>query len=358
MLPQYLISFSVERTRRFDRVNKYMQNLLLAIGLLLFSMITGIIGYMVIDDYTFWEAFYMTIVTLSTVGYGEVKPLSQAGQIFTSILIVFNLGVFAYAISIISNFFIEGDLRSFLKDYKMYKKIHAFEQHTIVCGYSKLGKQICEELKSKNLPFVVIEIDKNKLDLLRDDNIHFLEGDTTEDDILLEAGIVNAKAMVITYTDKSLNVYTVLTARELNANLTIITRSSDELSRKKLKRAGADHVVRTEIIGGFYMATLVHQPNVVEFFSLISNMGDVAIHFKEVEYSEIKEEHRKKSIKDLSLLTEIGINIIGLQHMDGHYDINPKPDVSIKKGMKLVILGDQNQIDLFTDRFLIRSNLN
>ncbi|MCH2021223.1 MAG: potassium channel protein [Saprospiraceae bacterium] len=357
MLPQYLIKFSGKRTKRFDRVNKYVNNLLLATLLLFLTILIGIIGYIAIDDYSFSEAFYMTIITLSTVGYGEVKPLSTEGQVFTSILIICNLGIFAYAISIISNFFIEGDLRTFIKHYKMYKKIHQMEEHTIICGYGKLGRQICAELKIKNMPFVVIENNKDKLSLLQKEKINYLEGDISKDDILIEAGIEYAKAIVITYSDKSLNVYTVLTAREFNSKVKIITRSSDDLSRKKLKRAGADHVVRTEVIGGFYMATLIHQPNIVEFFSLISNMGDVIIHFKEVEFLDIKEEYRNKTVEEFSMQTRSGVNIIGLQYTDGHYDINPKGDIIFSKGMKLVILGDLNQIELFNNQFLINSKI-
>ncbi|BDS11078.1 potassium channel family protein [Aureispira anguillae] len=339
--------------KRFERINKYIRNILLAFILLCTTTVIGIVGFMTIDDYTFSEAFYMTIITLSTVGYGEVKPLSPNGQIFTSFLIIFNLGVFAYAISIISNFIIEGELRSFLKDYKMYQKIHKLEDHTIVCGFGRHGRQICEELTKNNLPFVVIEPESKNFEDLRTLKYFFMEGDATSDEMLIDAGIHRAKAVVVTYSENAFNVYTVLTARQLNPKLRIITRATDRAAEKKLMRAGANHVVLTEVIGGFYMATLIHQPNVVEFFSIISNMGDVSIHFKEVHYHEMKREYRDKSILDLSLRSHTGVNIIGVRLLDGNYNVNPKPDVIIRKGMTLVVLGDLNQIKLFKNIIMI-----
>ncbi len=341
------------RLIRFQRVNKYIRKIVLGVVLLFATTITGIFGFILIDDYTFWEAFYMTIITLSTVGYGEVNTLSQGGRIFTSFLILFNLGVFAYAITIISNFIVEGDLRAFLKEYKMYKKVHEMEDHTIVCGYGKHGRQVCEELRQSNLPFVVIEINNDLLEEISDPSYRWLHGDATSDELLLEARIDRAKAVVVTYSEDALNVYTVLTARQLNPDLRIITRASDRTAEKKLLRAGANHVVMTEIIGGFYMATLIHQPNVVEFFSIISNMGDVSIHFKEVFYEQLKKEYRNKTIRDLSLRAATGVNIIGARLPNGDYVVNPKPDLFIKKGMSLVILGDLNQIQVFKECILV-----
>lgn len=340
------------RLRQFRRIDKYIRNLLLAIGMLLVTTITGVLGFMIIDNYTFWEAFYMTIITLSTVGYGEVNTLSLAGRIFTSFLIIFNLGVFAYAITILSNFVVEGELRTFLKDYKMYKIIQNMENHTIVCGFGRHGRQVCQELESSNLPFVVIEADDEKIEDLHDAKHRYLHGDASSDELLHEACIHTAKAVVVTYNEDALNVYTVLTARQLNPNLRIVTRATDRQSERKLLRAGANHVVMTEVIGGFYMATLIHQPNVVEFFSIISNMGEVPIHFKEVDYQQLKESYRDKSIRELSLRAHTGVNIIGAKQSNGEYAVNPPPDLTISMGMSLVILGDDKQIQTFQERIM------
>lgn len=346
MLPKHLSNYR-GRTRRFERANKYIRNILLALILLCTTTVIGVIGFMFIDGYSFWEAFYMTIITLSTVGYGEVRNLSPAGQIFTSFLIIFNLGVFAYAISIISNFFIEGELNSFVKYYRMYKKIQRTENHTIVCGYGRHGHQVCDELIKNNLPFVVIEPDQQRCEELKDTNYSFIEGDATDDDILIQAGIQKARAVVVTYSENAFNVYTVLTARQLNPKLRIITRAADHVAEKKLLRAGANHVVLTEVIGGFYMATLIYKPNVVEFFNIVSNMGDVSMHFKEAGYMELQDQYRDKTIQELNLREKAGVNIIGVKKADGNYIVNPNPDIKISRNMSLVLLGDVNQIRTF-----------
>jgi len=351
MLPSHLIDNA--RRMRFKRINKYIRNILMAFLFLFITLVIGIAGFMIIDDYTFSEGFYMTVITLSTVGYGEVKPLSHEGQIFAALLIIFNLGIFAYGITIISSFFIDGELRGFLKDYNVYKKIQNLKNHTIVCGFGRHGRQICEELTKNDSPFVIIEPKEGVDEEARESNYFFLAGDATDDEVLLEAGIKEAKAIVITYSESAFNVYTVLTARELNPHLRIITRATDHKAEKKLLRAGADYVVLSEVIGGFYMATLIHQPNVVEFFSVISNMGDVAIHFKEVEYAHLKSDFQKKSIKELGFRAHTGVNIIGVRYRDGHYDVNPEPSIIIKEKMALVILGDKHQIEAFEEKVMV-----
>lgn len=351
MLPSHLVDNA--RRMRMERIRQYLRKILVAILLLLATIITGVIGFMLINDYTFWESFYMTIVTLSTVGYGEVKPLNQNGQIFASLLIVFNLGIFAYGITIISSFLVEGQLQELLKDYKVYKQIKQLENHTIVCGFGRHGRQVCEELTKNDIPFVIIESKEEYEEEAKELGYYILAGDATDDEVLIEANIDKAKAIVVTFNESAFNVYTVLTARELNPKLRIITRASDHKAEKKLLRAGADHAVLSEVIGGFYMATLIYQPNVVEFFSVISNMGDTAIHFKEVEYGHLKAKYQKKSVRELDFRGQTGVNIIGIRHKDGHYSVNPKPDVVIVKGMALVVLGDKNQIEAFENQVLV-----
>lgn len=353
MLPNNLVNNNEVRRRRFQRMTEYIRKIVLAFALLVATTVTGIAGFMYISEYSFFEAFYMTIITLSTVGYGEVKPLGAGGQIFASFLIVFNLGIFAYGLTVISSFFIEGQMQVFLKDYRVYKKMKKLENHTIVCGFGRHGHQICQELVKNDLPFVIIESLEDKEEEARQEHHFFLRGDASDDEVLIEAGITRAKAIVITYSEDALAVYTVLTARELNPNLRIITRASNKKAEKKLLRAGANYAVLSEVIGGFYMATLINQPNVVEFFSIISNMGEVSIHFKEVTYSELKPEYQKKMIRDLDLRGKAGVNIIGVRHADGRYDVNPRPDIKILKGMTMVVLGDKNQIEAFEDKILV-----
>lgn len=337
---------------RFSNVHSYFRKLYLSLALILGSVSLGMLGFTVIEDYSPAQAFYMTIITVSTVGFGEVEPLSPAGRIFTSFLIIFNIGIFAYAISSASSFILEGELRTFLKDYRVYKRIQDLSQHIIVCGYGRHGYQVVHELKNNNISFVVLDEKEEAVETLRNQKYLFLEGDATQDEILLQAGIEQAKAIIVTFGQDAENVYTVLTARQLNPDLMIIARAMDAKAEPKLKQAGANHIIRSERLGGFYMATLVNQPHVVEFFTLLSNMSNVTINFKEIAVEELKPEYRKRSIRDLGLRAETGANIIGIRHDDGSYTVNPSPGCLLETGMSLVVLGDQEQMHSFKEKLM------
>lgn len=337
-----------------NRLRKYIKRLFIALFFLFLTIITGIVGYTWIAGYTVSEAFYMTIITLSTVGYGEVRPLDTNGQIFTALLIIVNLGIFAYAITVISSFIIEGDFRLFLKNYNVYKEIKKLDNHIIVCGYGRHGFEICEELTNNEQPFVVIEINADKEERATEHNHLLLHGDATDDEVLIEAGIQRAQAIVITFNESAYNVYTVITARELNKKLRIITRASDQKAKKKLLSAGADYAVLSEVIGGFYMATLINQPNVVEFFRILSNMGSETIHFEELKYSDLVQKYRDRPIREMDIRAKTGANIIGLLDDKNQFMVNPRPDEIISRGMALIVLGDKIQVDKFCAEYVNR----
>jgi voltage-gated potassium channel len=324
----------------------YLRRFVLAVSLIFATVFVGIIGFMFIADYSLTEAFYMTIITLASVGYGEVKPLDTSGQIFASWLIILNMGIFAYAIALVSSFLIEGDLRSFLKHRNMFKKIDNLQSHTIVCGFGRHGKEIAEQLHRLKQQFVVIEKPEFAKDLQDSPFLH-LQGDATHDDLLCSAGILRAKAIIITFGEDAFNVYTVITARQLNPTIHIITRASNSLMETKLKRAGADNVIMSEIIGGYYMATLVHQPQAIAFFNLLTNLRGASIHFREVSYDELKAEYRDKTIRELAIYSRTGANIIGMQTPSGEYVINPVAETHILPHTRLIVLGDASQISRF-----------
>jgi len=344
--------------KQFERINEYLDQIFLAGGMLLLTIIIGIVGFMTICGYNLMDAFYMTVITLSTVGYGEIQPLGFWGRLFASFIIITNLGIFTYAISVLSRFVLEGDLRKLLFDYKVYKKIQKLKNHTIICGYGRHGQEIVQELIKSKLPYVVIEPDADRIKTLRDLGYFFIEGDATQDHTLLEAGIEGARAIIITFGEDAFNVYTVLTARQLNSKLRIITRASNHIAEKKLLRAGANYVVMSEVIGGFYMATLIYQPRAVEFFQLLANMGDdAAILFKEVNYRDLKPEYKNKTIKELNIRSDTGANIIGLKNIDGKYIVNPDPEIQIRKGMSLIVLGDNVQMERFEQLVILEHKM-
>ena len=320
----------------------------LALGLILFSISVGTIGYRIIEHAPWFDAYYMSVITLSTVGYTEVVPLGGGGRLFNSLLIIFNLGAFAYAISSITSIFADGGFKMHLMEYDMSIKIGQLRNHTIVCGFGRHAILTCEELAKQQMPFVIVEIDPEKIDFIRKNTPYlFIEGDAIADDVLRQAGIEQASAIVVTLPADANNLFIVLSARQLNPKLRIISRANSLEDEIKIKRAGADHVVFPEKIGGFYMATLVNKPDLVEFFTLISNMGPGQIVFEEVSVKHLKSQFRNKAIGESRLALECRVPIIAVKHSSGRYQLNPPPETVLVPQMDIVVFGDPEQMTRF-----------
>ena len=312
----------------------------------LFSVVIGIAGYIIIEGYTFVEAFYMTMITITTAGYLEVHPLSDSGRIFTSFYLVTNIGIFFYGATTIVGLVIEGEFKNFYKNFNVKKKISELKNHVIVCGYGRNGKQVCMELKDDNHPYMIIEKRVNIVEELKTDEKNlFIEGDATEEEVLIDAGIRNAKAIITTLSEDPDNVYVVLTARELNPSITIISRASNESSVNKLKQAEANNVIMPEKIGGAHMAALVMKPDIMEFIAeLTGQSSDISLTFEELSLKDISSEYVEGTIRDLDIRNKTGANIIGLRMPDGEFVINPLPETRLNKNTKLIALGDSKQI--------------
>jgi voltage-gated potassium channel len=297
----------------------YFKHIIIILLLIFIILSIGITGFIIIEGYSILEAFYMTITTISTVGFQEIHPLSDGGRIFTSILIIFSIGIYFYGVTALAKFVIEGEFRKFFKHYNVNKKIENLENHVIICGYGRTGKQICLELIDDKIPFIVIESRKNVIEFIKEEeNILYYDGDATEEETLLLAGIKKAKAIITTLPEDPDNVYVVLTARELNSDITIISRASNESSESKLKRAGANNVIMPEKIGGAHMAALVTKPYITEFIANLTGQGsDISLTFEELALNNISEEYKHKSIRDLDIRNRTGANIIGLRLNNG-----------------------------------------
>ncbi len=329
-----------------ERVNRFYFSIVLIIT----TVALGIVGFMLIEAYNFVEAFYMTIITLSTVGYTEVRPLTDNGRIFAAILIITNIGIFTYAISVLSSFIIEGDIKQIWKHYNMNKKIQQLSNHVIICGFGSYGKEVAQNLDKQDVNVVVIELDQSITSKIYDKTKFLcIEGDATHDNVLEEAGIRNAKALISTLADDADNVFVVLTAKQINPRLRIISRAIHPKSESKLKLAGADEVVMPERIGGFYMANLVGKPDLVEFFTTVSAEIENGVYLEEIDCDDLARHYINKTIKDLNIRKETGTNVIALKKANGEYVINPLPNMVIEVGMHLIVLGSRQQIKQFKD---------
>ncbi len=310
----------------------------------LLLIMIGTIGYMLIDDYSFVNALYMTVITVSTVGFGEVQELSDMGKIFTAILILAGLGVLAYFITSISQNLFQNQLNFFYGSYNRRKGKAKMEKHVIVVGYGRNGGQVVKELMNLGNNLIVIDESHEIVINNLGKPIRFIEGDATQDEILIKADIETAKSLISTLPNDADNLFVVLTARSLNPDLKIISRASSDSSEKKLRMAGVDSIVMPERVGGAHMATLVAKPDVVEFLEHLSIHSDEPTQLMEIMCSNVPEDLINKPIREIGIRRKSGANIIGFKTVTGKVIINPSPDTKLIQDSKLFVLGTNDQI--------------
>lgn len=335
-----------------NMIKLFRSKIAIALSLMVIVLLIGIMGYRFVADYTWVEAVYMTIITVTTVGFSEVKPLDSTAQIFTIFLIVSSVFIFGFAISVVTEFLLGRNSLQLLKKKQVKEKINNLNNHVIVCGYGRNGQQAAEKLEAYNRPFVVIEKDKEAIEA-HEDEVLFVEGDVNEDEVLLEAGIERAQYLVTALPDDALNLFVVLSARQMNKNLFIISRASQVTSVKKLQFAGADKVIMPDKIGGDHMASLVVMPDLITFMDQLSVEGENTTNLEEVEIEDFKGQANCQSIKDLDLRRITGCTIIGYVAPDGRYIINPEPELELEPRGKVIVLGRPEQIQKLNQMFHI-----
>ena len=324
--------FQIKRLRLFSR-------LILPVAMLGLTILFGTAGYMVIESFSFLEALYMTVITISTVGFTEVKPLNESGRIFTIFLIMINLGLFTYFVTLLTRFFSDGEFTKLYKQIKMENSIQQLQQHVIICGFGRNGKESAQILFNNKIPFVVLE-EKNELETDLDFEVkYFMKGDATKDEVLLEAGIKNARALITTLPVDADNLFVVLTAKQINPGLKVISRASQDSSVKKLKIAGADNVIMPDKIGGAHMATLVMLPDVVEMLSIMSTQSTDQFRVAEIQ------SNKNISLGELDMWSKTNCTILGIKNPGNHYTINPDASYQINPGERLIVMGSDEQIE-------------
>ena len=317
----------------------------IALALVFIVFVVGFLGFHFIEGYGFVDSFYMTVLSVSTVGFEVVRPLSPLGKVFVSLLIIVSLGSFAFVGSTIVRFFFDGEFVKKLKNSRVSKRIEKLTDHVIICGYGRNGEQTALELTDHNHPFVIIERRENVILRIQEDpNLLFIQGDATNEEVLRTAGIDRAHALIATTPNDADNMFVVLTARSMNPNLTIVSRASEIGSDTKLRRAGATNVIMPERMGGQRMARLVTQPDVVEFmeYIMLQRNRDISIH--EINCNTMSGDNRGKTIGELSLGKVSGTTIIGLKNGEGKYIFNPGSDYVLSLEDQLFVLGSPEQI--------------
>jgi len=324
----------------------------LALFLLFVVIAIGTLGYILIADYSFINALYMTIITISTVGFKEVETLDAESKIFTIVLILTSIAIYGYVISVITEYISNYKIIEELKYKKVQKKINKLTNHVIVCGYGRNGKQAVARLKSYKKPCVIIE---NNIELIEEielqEDLLFVKGNATDDEVLLKAGIEKASSLITTLPSDANNLYVVLSARQLNKNSTLISRSSNESSNNKLKIAGADNIIMPDKLGGAHMASLVIRPDVMEFIDLLSIEGESTSNIEELVIEDLPKEYRNKSILDLDLRKKTGCTVIGFKTPDKTYIINPDATIKLVPNSKLIVIGNPQEIKKLHELF-------
>lgn len=333
-------------------IRLFRSRIALAIALMILVLLFGVVGYRFIANFSWVEAFYMTIITVTTVGFSEVRPLDQSAQVFTIVLIVCSVFIFGFALSVVTEYLLTRDSLQKLKKKRLKQKIASLENHIIVCGFGRNGQQAAEKLEAYNRPFVVIEKDHEIIEH-HENEILFVEGDVNEDEVLIEAGIERADYLIAALPDDALNLYVVLSARQLNSKLFIISRASQATSVKKLQFAGANKVIMPDKIGGDHMAALVVMPDLITFINQLSTEGEDTTNLEEVEIEDFKGQLDCQSIRDLDLRKKTGCTIIGYVHPDGKYVINPEPELNLETKGKVIVLGRPEQIQRLNQMFHI-----
>jgi len=325
--------------------------LYISIILLTIVLTIGISGFMFISNETFIDALYMTIITMSTVGFGTLHKLTEAEKLFTIFLIVISISTYGYAVTAITEYLTQSDFFKLLKYKKVHQKIQKLENHTIVCGYGRNGKQAVNKLRQFNEPCVVIEKRTNEIADLERDGVLYVEGDATNDDDLKKVGLEKAKSLITALPSDADNLFVVLSARQFNKTFTIISRASNESSYGKLKIAGATNVIMPDKLGGAHMASLVVTPDLIEFIDRLTIAGNENANLEEISVNSLPKEYFSKTILDLDLRKKTGCTAIGFKTSLGEYIINPEANTKLEKDTYLIVLGNKEQINRLREIF-------
>ncbi|MEM6686042.1 MAG: potassium channel protein [Bacteroidota bacterium] len=331
---------------RFFRSKFYI-----ALALLTLVLVIGVLGFMIVSGSDLIDAIYMTVITVTTVGFKEVVALDDQGKLFTVFLIIISVFVFAYAISVITEYILSRSTLRNIIQRKTLKKIRRMEDHIIICGFGRNGKEAAEKLNTHNEQFVIIEKDRAIIERYENSDLSFIEGNASEDEVLEQAGILRAKCLITALPSDADNLFVVLSARQINSKLLIISRASYDSSYKKLKLAGADNVIMPDKIGGEHMASLVVVPDLVEFIDNLSIGGDNTTNIEEIRTEDVTSNKGEITLKDLDLRRKTGCTVIGYKTPDGEYIINPGADLQLLKDSKIIVLGRPEQIGLLKQKY-------
>jgi len=325
------------------RTRQLLKVLLLVITVIL----TGTVGFMLIEDWPFIDAFYMTMITLSTVGFREIGPLSRSGQLWTILIITLGIGTIGYAgIHQISQYVLEFP---FLRNRKMIRKINKMKDHYIVCGFGRMGRVITDEFLRRDQNVVVIESDHDTIDYLAEHSYTYVEGSAVDDETLQKARVSEAKALVSVLTTDADNLFVTLSARKINPDLFILTRCAEQSTQDKMRAAGANKVVNPYEISGYKMSQMVLSPHVDDFIEIVSRKGKLNLGIDQIRVFD-SSDFSGKALQDTTIRSEFDIIVTAILRGSDQMVFNPSSDETIQGGDVLICIGDRDNLEALEHR--------
>ena len=329
-----------------------LKRLAIAIMALLSILCLGTVGFHYLEGWNFPESLYATVVTLSTVGYGDFVPRSGEGMMFTVFLIIVGVGTMLYTVGLITETMIEGRLNIILGKGRLEKMIKKIQDHYIICGCGRIGRLICKELAEEKVDFVVIDNNQEVIQRIEEEGYLHYKGDATQDKTLLAAGIKKAKGIICVLPSDAENLYVILTARELNQDIFILSRSEDEESEKRLLRAGANRVESPYMMGGMRMAMAILRPAMLDFVELTTMKQSLELRMDEIAVCE-GSSYIGKSLEDSQIRQKFGLIVVAVKKESGKMIFNPMAKYVLESNDKLIVLGEVENINLFTNTCLL-----
>ena len=308
----------------------------------------GTAGYMAIEGWEILDAFYMTVITMGTVGYNEVHEISKTGRLFTVLLIFFGVGFFVYLAGVVVQFMVEGRMRAILGRRRLDKKIDQLNNHYIVCGYGRIGRVLCKNLQRKPLDLVVIEKDRELIPVMDEEKVLYVCGDVSDEANLIKAGIKRAKGLVAVLATDADNVFLVLTARQLNPDIHIVARACRAESKSKLRAAGANNVESPYEMGGVSMAQRILRPTVTNFLDLAFTYSRKDIQMEEIPVSS-SSALSNVMLKDSGIRQKFNLIIIAIKKSDDSMLFNPSFETLIKAGDTVIAVGEEANLKKLED---------
>jgi voltage-gated potassium channel len=318
-----------------------------AVALLLLIIAGGTFGYITIEGWGAWDAFYMTIITVTTVGYREVHDLSRTGQVFTVVLLLSGVGAALYTFTLLATVVVEGGLPKRLQRRRHERMLDTIKDHFIICGYGRIGSIVARQFRRQHIPYVVVERNVDRLQAAIEDGALGVEADASREDVLKRVGIDRARGLIAAVGTDAENVYAVLSARVMRPDLFIIGRAETEDATIKLKRAGANRVISPYQIGGVQIAQTALRPAVVDFMDLATSTDNLELAMEQVPIA-AQSVLANTTVVEANLRQQYGVIVIGIQREDNRMEFNPEPGTSIRPGDKLVVLGRPDSLKRLT----------